>query len=146
MTLQAVEPSSCAGDWRRVPRQDLPGAWPRYRKLLLDVLDRGERAYSEADILTMLLTGRWGLMASERGLSVDAICIYEVVDFPQLRRLLLRYASGDGELMLDAAPWFMEQARTAGCHEAELYGRKGWPRRLPGWEHRGVILRKDLTK
>ena len=146
MTLQAVEPSTCAGDWRRVDPGGLPETWPRYRKLLLDVLARNERAYSEADILTMLLAGRWGLMASERGTSVDAICIFEIVDFPQLRRLLLRYAAGDGELMLDAAPWLEEKARAAGCHEVEIYGRKGWERRLPAWEHRGAILRKDLTK
>ena len=145
MTLLAVEPSSCVGDWRRVPPQDLPEAWPRYRKLLLDVLDRGEKAYSEADILTLLLTGRWGLMVSERG-TVDAICVFEIVDFPRLRRLLLRYAAGDGDLMLDAAPWLEKQARAAGCHEVEIYGRKGWERRLPEWDHRGVILRKELTR
>ncbi len=145
MSVQAVEPSSCAGDWRRVQPGDLPEAWPRYRKLLLDVLDR-DRAFSEADILTLLLTGRRGLLVCESGAEVSAICIFEVVDLPQMRKLIVRYVAGDGDLIVSAAPWFLEQGRAAGCHEAELYGRNGWARRLPDWEQHYVVLRKDLTE
>ncbi len=141
MTLQAVEPSSCAGDWLQVNPADLPATWPEYRPLILRLLKTGDGCFDERDILAMLLMERWQLRISSNGL---AIGITEVLEFPRKRVLLLRYAAGDKDTLVAGQNYMNDLARALHCTEIEIYGRIGWERVLPDWTRTRTVLRKEV--
>ena len=139
--MQAVKPSTCAGDWRRINPADLPETWPEFRPLILRLLKTSDGCFDERDILTMILMERWQLRVSENGL---AIGITEVLEFPRKRVLLLRYAAGDKDTLVAGQDYMNSLARALNCTEIEIYGRIGWERVLPDWTRTRTVLRRDV--
>lgn len=118
--------------------------WPRVAPLIRSALERGEGSYVEADVAMCCMRGLWQLWIVERDGEVVALCVSEILNFPRLKKCLLRYLVGDWAVIEAHIPDIERWAREQGCHMLEGYARKGWARRMSGWTQRYVILQKEL--
>lgn len=72
--------------------------------------------------------------------------VTELCDYPRKRTCIVRMLGGKslpqewrGYLSL-----VEEWAREQGCSAMEVFGRKGWARKLDGYDLQQVVLRKEL--
>ncbi len=126
--------------WREVNPEELPVCWPLVAPLVRQALAAGEGSYNEKDVLHALLGGLWQLWSY--GDEPTSICITEIIQFPRKRKCLIRYVAG---VLAEFDMGLIEgYARGRDCTTLEVYGRKGWLRRLPDWTERYSIIQKDL--
>ena len=137
-------PSRSMGELRRVPPLGVIHEWPRVAPLIQSTLARGEGSYAEGDVAGYCISGLWQLWIVERDGEVVALCIGEILNFPRMKKYLLRYLAGDFKAIEQHIPAVECWAREQGCYMLEGYARKGWVRRMPDWTQRYVIFQKEL--
>ncbi len=141
-SLAEVKPE---GYWHQVDPESVPGNWGLWRDLVNRALDHGEGSFSERDILLGVLSGRLQLWSfGAHGAEPGAVCLIEIAEYPQQRKCLVRYVAGEGEAFYGGLDHLYRVARKHGCQRIEIYARKGWARKLPGWEIRHVVMSKEL--
>lgn len=131
----------------QVPPGLILHAWPLVRPLIVRALDSGEGSFHEADVAMACMTGAWQMWTAQapKDDAPVAIAVTEIVTFPHLKKLVIRYVAGELNLIQHHGTAVMAFGRQNGCTMIELYGRRGWSKVLPDeWTERYVIMQKEL--
>jgi hypothetical protein len=126
----------------KVPPEDLFIIWNEVEPLIKKALDD---CYKAQDILDGLMETRFQLFISWED-RVESAVVTEVAQYPQKK--ILRYFLAGGENMnnwLEPIQKEIEQfAKYNQCDAIEVAGRKGWTRKLKGYEQKIYLFTKEL--
>jgi len=126
----------------KVPPEDLFIIWNEVEPLIKKALDD---CYKAQDILDGLMETRFQLFISWED-RVESAVVTEVAQYPQKK--ILRYFLAGGENMnnwLEPIQKEIEQfAKDNQCDAIEVAGRKGWARKLKGYEQKIYLFTKEL--
>jgi len=113
--------------------------WTRCRRWLLPALHHVNGAIDEADIISVLATGRLQLWSTG-----DAAILTEVIEYPRLKAVRLCLIGGQlngvKKLEQDVCDW----ARKLGCKRLEGAGREAWVKVVHGYVEMGPLFHKHL--
>lgn len=126
-----------------VPRGRLNEIWPAVEPLLRPAMERsGEMPIS--DLLAALYQGRFVLWLAW-GAGLEAAAVTEIADTINGRVCCIVACGGrDRDRWIGLRARLEHYARSEGCRQMRIYGRKGWARVLPDYRETRVILEKDL--
>ena len=126
----------------KVPKQDLHIIWNEVEPLIKKALDD---CYTTDDILKGLINNSFQLFISWNN-KVESAVITEVVQYPQKK--ILRYFLAGGSNMdnwLEPIQQEIEKfAKHNHCQAIEVAGRKGWSKKLKGYEQKIYLFSKEL--
>lgn len=126
----------------QVPKEDLHLIWNEVEPLIKKALDD---TYSARDILDGLVKNSFQLFISWEN-KVESAVITEVVQYPQKK--ICRYFLAGGSNMdnwLEPIQQTIEQfAKHNNCDAVEVAGRKGWSKKLKGYEQKVYLFSKEL--
>ena len=126
----------------KVPPEDLHLLWNEVEPLIKKALDD---TYSAKDILDGLIKNSFQLFISWED-KVECAVITEVSQYPQKK--VCRYFLAGGNNMdnwLEPIQQEIEKfAKYNQCHAVEVAGRKGWARKLKGYEQKIYLFSKEL--
>jgi len=127
----------------RVPSEDLEFIWSQVAPLLEKALDE---TYSIKDILYGLANDRMQLFISWNDNKIESAVVTEIAQYPQAK--ILRYFLAGGinldnwlERIQEKIEKFAKQNK---CTHLEVAGRKGWVRKLKGYQMKAIILSKEI--
>jgi len=127
----------------RVPSEDLEFIWSQVAPLIEKALDE---TYSIKDILYGLANDRMQLFISWNDNKIESAVITEIAQYPQAK--ILRYFLAGGinldnwlERIQEKIEKFAKQNK---CTHLEVAGRKGWVRKLKGYQMKAIILSKEI--
>lgn len=138
----SVVPLRPASNWLRgVQIPELARYWPVAEPLLarLPHLD----LYTLPSLRASVESGKRWLWLSEP----DRACamLTQITEYPRADVLVIFAIAGrlprNWRAMLATLE---DHARSIGCSQVEVWGRKGWARKLPGYEPGQIVLRKNL--
>ena len=128
----------------KVPEKDLHIIWNEVEPLIKKALDD---TYSVRDILDGLVKNSFQLFISWEN-KVESAVITEVVQYPQKKILRYFLAGAEGNNLsnwLEPIQQEIEKfARHNNCDAVEVAGRKGWARKLKGYEQKIYLFNKEL--
>lgn len=118
----------------------LDDAWPLLEAALNAEDD--QPLWDIDEVRTELEEGRAHLWLGERSAMVTTIS-----DINGTRIIECWLAGGDMGEILSLTPVIEDHARSVGCSQAHVMGRKGWVRALAplGYEHYATVVRKILV-
>ena len=126
----------------KVPPKDLHIIWNEIEPLIKKALDD---CYTTDDILKGLVFEKFQLFISWEK-KVESAVITEVVQYPQKK--ICRYFLAGGSNMdnwLEPIQQTIEQfAKYNNCDAVEVAGRKGWSKKLKGYEQKIYLFSKEL--
>ena len=146
-TVTYLSDNLCAkGYWREVELDGLLDWLPVVRPLIQKALAAGDTSFTERAVVTALLAGQWQLwIYGEPGLAPQSICITEIIEFPKMRKLWMRYGAGNIWAFIEGFGLLESYARSRGCARIEGHMRKGWLKKFPpDYKAERVIMSKDL--
>jgi len=127
----------------KVPPEDLYTIWEDVEKLIKEALDD---CYKPQDILSGLMENKFQLFISWNNFKVESAIITEVAQYP--RKKILRYFLAGGKNLdnwLEPIQQEIEKfAKLNNCQAIEVAGRKGWARKLKGYEQKIYLFNKEL--
>ena len=126
----------------KVPQEDLHIIWNEVELLIKKALDD---TYTARDILDGLVKNAFQLFISWED-KVESAVITEVIQYPQKK--VCRYFLAGGSNMnnwLEPIQQEIEKfAKYNQCDAIEVAGRKGWLRKLKGYEQKIYLMSKKL--
>ena len=126
----------------KVPQEDLHIVWNEVEPLIKKALDD---TYTARDILDGLVKNAFQLFISWED-KVESAVITEVIQYPQKK--VCRYFLAGGSNMnnwLEPIQQEIEKfAKYNQCDAIEVAGRKGWLRKLKGYEQKIYLFTKEL--
>ena len=126
----------------KVPQEDLHIIWNEVEPLIKKALDD---TYTARDILDGLVKNAFQLFISRED-KVESAVITEVIQYPQKK--VCRYFLAGGSNMnnwLEPIQQEIEKfAKYNQCDAIEVAGRKGWLRKLKGYEQKIYLMSKKL--
>lgn len=126
----------------KVPQEDLHIVWNEVKPLIKKALDD---TYTARDILDGLVKNAFQLFISWED-KVESAVITEVIQYPQKK--VCRYFLAGGSNMnnwLEPIQQEIEKfAKYNQCDAIEVAGRKGWLRKLKGYEQKIYLMSKKL--
>ena len=126
----------------KVPQEDLHIIWNEVELLIKKALDD---TYTARDILDGLVKNSFQLFISWED-KVESAVITEVIQYPQKK--VCRYFLAGGSNMnnwLEPIQQEIEKfAKYNQCDAIEVAGRKGWLRKLKGYEQKIYLMSKKL--
>ncbi len=126
----------------KVPQEDLHIVWNEVEPLIKKALDD---TYTARDILDGLVKNAFQLFISWED-KVESAVITEVIQYPQKK--VCRYFLAGGSNMnnwLEPIQQEIEKfAKYNQCDAIEVAGRKGWLRKLKGYEQKIYLMSKKL--
>ena len=127
---------------RKVSPDDLHIIWNEVEQKIKPALDD---CYTPQDIIDGLIQDRFQLFISWED-HVESAVITEIAEYPQKK--ICRYFLAGGNNMdnwLEPIQKAIEQfARDTQCNAIEVAGRKGWARKLKGYEQKIYLFTKEL--
>jgi bacterioferritin (cytochrome b1) len=127
----------------QVPREDINYVWEQVEPLIERALDD---SYTARDVLDGIIRNSFQLFISWENNKVECAVVTEVADYP--RKRILRYVLAGGnnlENWLEPIQEKIEEFATNNyCQAIEVAGRKGWLRKLKGFEQKIYIMSKQL--
>ena len=127
----------------QVPREDINYVWQQVEPLIIRALDD---SYTARDVLDGIIRNKFQLFISWENNKVESAVVTEVADYP--RKRILRYVLAGGnnlENWLEPIQEKIEEFATNNyCQAIEVAGRKGWLRKLKGFEQKIYIMSKEL--
>jgi len=105
-------------------------------------LDEGHGEMTVADVFARIKRGFWKLWVIPGvGAGVTEFC-----EYPAYRALIIRLWAANTWAVDYRTAYFgvLEFAKACGCKAVEVFGRKGWERKLPGFKHSISVLRKEI--
>jgi bacterioferritin (cytochrome b1) len=127
----------------QVPREDINYVWEQVEPLIKRALDD---SYTARDVLDGIIRNSFQLFISWENNKVECAVVTEVADYP--RKRILRYVLAGGnnlENWLEPIQEKIEEFATNNyCQAIEVAGRKGWLRKLKGFEQKIYIMSKQL--
>ncbi|MET1083306.1 MAG: hypothetical protein ABWY12_09710 [Burkholderiales bacterium] len=130
----------------RVRPQDVAAQWKLALGFLHSAIAWTGGRFTPATVLADLELGRSQLWAAVEDAQLYAVAVTQILIYPGGESVGVLYLGGVdserwGDLLTDA---LLEYARERNCQRLELFGRKGWERKLPGWNLVGVWLEKEV--
>jgi len=126
----------------QVPTKDLHILWNEVEPLIKKALDD---CYTTDDILKGLVNNSFQLFISWNN-KVESAVVTEVAQYPQKK--ICRYFLAGGSNMenwLEPIQQTIEKfARHNNCDSVEVAGRKGWARKLKGYEQKIYLFSKEI--
>lgn len=126
----------------QVPKEDLHIIWNEIEPLIKKALDD---CYTADDILKGLVFEKFQLFISWEN-KVESAVITEVAQYPQKK--ILRYFLAGGNNINNWLEPIQEKiekfAKLNNCNSIEVAGRKGWARKLKGYEQKIYLFSKEL--
>ena len=126
----------------QVPKEDIHFIWNEVESLIKKALDD---CYTTDDILKGLVFEKFQLFISWEN-KVESAVITEVAQYPQKK--ILRYFLAGGNNInnwLEPIQKKIEKfAKLNNCNSIEVAGRKGWARKLKGYEQKIYLFSKEL--
>ena len=126
----------------QVPEKDLHIIWNEVEPLIKKALDD---CYTTDDILQGLIKNSFQLFISWNN-KVESAVVTEVAQYP--RKKILRYFLAGGNNLnnwLEPIQETIEKfAKHNNCNSIEVAGRKGWARKLKGYEQKIYLFSKEL--
>ncbi len=126
----------------QVPKEDLHIIWNEIEPLIKKALDD---CYTTDDILKGLVFEKFQLFISWEN-KVESAVITEVAQYPQKK--ILRYFLAGGNNINNWLEPIQEKiekfAKLNNCNSIEVAGRKGWARKLKGYEQKIYLFSKEL--
>lgn len=127
----------------QVPREDINYVWQQVEPLVIKALDD---TYTARDVLDGIILNKFQLFISWNNNKVESAVVTEVADYP--RKRILRYVLAGGDNLdnwLEPIQNKIEEfAINNYCQAIEVAGRKGWLRKLKGFEQKIYIMSKEL--
>jgi hypothetical protein len=127
----------------QVPREDINYVWQQVEPLIIRALDD---SYKARDVLDGIIRNKFQLFISWENDKVESAVVTEVADYP--RKRILRYVLAGGDNLdnwLEPIQNKIEEfAINNYCQAIEVAGRKGWLRKLKGFEQKIYIMSKEL--
>ena len=127
----------------QVPREDINYVWQQVEPLVIRALDD---SYTARDVLDGIIRNKFQLFISWENKKVESAVVTEVADYP--RKRILRYVLAGGDNLdnwLEPIQNKIEEfAINNYCQAIEVAGRKGWLRKLKGFEQKIYIMSKEL--
>lgn len=117
----------------------LNGSVNSYRHLIQNALKHSSGLYSVDDVVRGVADGVLDFWAGERSCMV----CHEAI-FPQKKIYNIMLASGDLTELYTMIEAVEEHAKSLGCANLSLVGRKGWLRELKDWDFSHVSMVKKL--
>jgi len=126
----------------QVPKEDIHLVWNEVEPLIKKALDD---CYTADDILQGLIKNSFQLFISWNK-KVESAVVTEVAQYPQKR--ICRYFLAGGSNMnnwLEPIQTEIEKfAKLNNCQAIEVAGRKGWARKLKGYEQKIYLFSKEI--
>ena len=126
----------------KVPEKDLHIIWNEVEPLIKKALDD---CYTSNDILKGLINNSFQLFISWNN-KVECAVVTEVAQYPQKK--ICRYFLAGGNNMenwLEPIQQEIEKfAKHNNCDSVEVAGRKGWSKKLKGYEQKIYLFSKEL--
>ena len=126
----------------QVPKEDLHIIWNEIEPLIKKALDD---CYTADDILKGLVFEKFQLFISWEN-KVESAVVTEVAQYPQKK--ILRYFLAGGNNINNWLEPIQEKiekfAKLNNCNSIEVAGRKGWARKLKGYEQKVYLFNKEL--
>ena len=126
----------------QVPKEDLHIIWNEIEPLIKKALDD---CYTADDILKGLVFEKFQLFISWEN-KVESAVVTEVAQYPQKK--ILRYFLAVGNNINNWLEPIQEKiekfAKLNNCNSIEVAGRKGWARKLKGYEQKIYLFSKEL--
>tara|TARA_R100001082_G_C4365746_1_gene161845 strand:- start:608 stop:997 length:390 start_codon:yes stop_codon:yes gene_type:complete len=126
----------------QVPKEDIHFIWNEVESLIKKALDD---CYTTDDILKGLIFDKFQLFISWEN-KVESAVITEVAQYPQKK--VCRYFLAGGSNMnnwLEPIQKTIEKfAKHNNCNSIEVAGRKGWARKLKGYEQKIYLFNKEI--
>ena len=126
----------------QVPKEDLHIIWNEIEPLIKKALDD---CYTTDDILKGLVFEKFQLFISREN-KVESAVVTEVAQYPQKK--ILRYFLAGGNNINNWLEPIQEKiekfAKLNNCNSIEVAGRKGWARKLKGYEQKIYLFSKEL--
>ena len=126
----------------QVPKEDLHIFWNEIEPLIKKALDD---CYTSDDILKGLVFEKFQLFISWEN-KVESAVVTEVAQYPQKK--ILRYFLAGGNNINNWLEPIQEKiekfAKLNNCNSIEVAGRKGWARKLKGYEQKIYLFSKEL--
>ena len=126
----------------QVPKEDIHFIWNEVESLIKKALDD---CYTTDDILKGLVFEKFQLFISWEN-KVESAVITEVAQYPQKK--ILRYFLAGGNNINNWLEPIQEKiekfAKLNNCNSIEVAGRKGWARKLKGYEQKIYLFSKEL--
>ena len=127
----------------QVSPEDIYTIWADVEKLIEKALDD---CYKPQDILSGLMENKFQLFISWNDFKVESAIITEMAQYP--RKKILRYFLAGGKNLdnwLEPIQKKIEQfAKKKQSNAIEVAGRKGWARKLKGYEQKIYLFTKEL--
>jgi len=126
----------------QVPEKDLHIIWNEVEPLIKKALDD---CYTTDDILQGLIKNSFQLFISWNN-KVESAVVTEVAQYPQ-KKILRYFLAGGNNLnnWLEPIQETIEKfAKHNNCNSIEVAGRKGWARKLKGYEQKIYLFSKEL--
>ena len=126
----------------QVPEKDLHIIWNEVEPLIKKALDD---CYTTDDILQGLANNSFQLFISWNN-KVESAVVTEVAQYPQ-KKILRYFLAGGNNLnnWLESIQETIEKfAKHNNCNSIEVAGRKGWARKLKGYEQKIYLFSKEL--
>ena len=126
----------------KVPEKDIHIIWNEVEPLIKKALDD---CYTADDILKGLINNSFQLFISWND-KVESAVVTEVAQYPQKK--ICRYFLAGGNNMnnwLEPIQTEIEKfAKLNNCQAIEVAGRKGWARKLKGYEQKIYLFNKEI--
>jgi hypothetical protein len=126
----------------QVPEKDLHIIWNEVEPLIKKALDD---CYTTDDILQGLIKNSFQLFISWNN-KVESAVVTEVAQYPQ-KKILRYFLAGGNNLnnWLESIQETIEKfAKHNNCNSIEVAGRKGWAKKLKGYEQKIYLFSKEL--
>ncbi len=126
----------------KVPQEDLHIVWNEVEPLIKKALDD---TYTARDILDGLVKNSFQLFISWED-KVESAVITEVIQYPQKKvcRYFLAGGSNINNWLEPIQQEIEKFAKYNQCDAIEVAGRKGWLRKLKGYEQKIYLMSKKL--
>jgi hypothetical protein len=126
----------------KVPQEDLHIVWNEVEPLIKKALDD---TYTARDILDGLVKNAFQLFISWED-KVESAVITEVIQYPQKKvcRYFLAGGSNINNWLEPIQQEIEKFAKYNQCDAIEVAGRKGWLRKLKGYEQKIYLMSKKL--
>lgn len=113
--------------------------------LLQEALRHGGGTHDLGDVLKMIDDGQAQFWHSPE---TDSCVVTEIMDYPLKRVLRLSLGAGEFKASLPTLYYpLLDWGRKQGCVEAQIWGRPGWERVLPGpWKRTMVVCARSLKE
>jgi hypothetical protein len=142
-------PSSADVKLYGVFSKEIDLVWPEVLSFVEQALEYSDGEYSAEDIYNALKQTDMQLWIAYEIGKVRAICITQVISYPQIKRLWVLYSAG-----VEMPKWvhliqlILEFGKAQGCTAARIFGRPGWEKALKefGFKKIYTVLQADISE